>query len=85
MVNDFFKILKRANALAIQPDGSIITAGYGEFNQRGGFSLARFKDDGSLDATFGFNGVMLTQFPSGGAEATSGSAIQRPDSCCRDR
>jgi uncharacterized delta-60 repeat protein len=33
--------------------------------------LARFKADGSLDVTFGFNGVMLTQFPSGSAEATA--------------
>lgn len=71
VVNDFFKTLKRANALAIQPDGKLIVAGYGEFNQSGDFALARFNSDGSLDATFGFKGVMLTRFPSGGSEATS--------------
>lgn len=68
---DFFNTLKSANALAIQPDGKLVLAGYGEFNQSGDFALARFRPDGSLDATFGLGGVTLTEFPTGGSEATA--------------
>jgi uncharacterized delta-60 repeat protein len=45
-------------AIAIQPDGKIVAAG----GTSGDFALARFDADGSLDATFGGDGVVTTDF-----------------------
>jgi uncharacterized delta-60 repeat protein len=42
-------------ALVIQPDGRIVAAGGGE-GLPGGFKLARYNGDGSLDTTFGSDG-----------------------------
>ena len=53
-------IRSRATAVAIQPDGRIIIAGYA---YNGGsssvFLLVRYQPDGSLDNTFGDNGILL--------------------------
>jgi uncharacterized delta-60 repeat protein len=50
------------NAMALQPDGKILVAGYiippGSSNRR--FSLARYLTNGSLDSTFGTGGVVIT-------------------------
>ncbi len=49
------------NALAIQSDGKIIVGGYSENNSQNYlFALARYNTDGSLDKTFGYNGVAVT-------------------------
>ncbi|HEX8251063.1 MAG TPA: delta-60 repeat domain-containing protein, partial [Pyrinomonadaceae bacterium] len=45
-----------AHAVAIQPDGKIVAAGY----NRTSFALARFNVDGTLDATFGTGGIVKT-------------------------
>jgi uncharacterized delta-60 repeat protein len=45
-------------AIAIQPGGRIVAAG----GTSGDFALARFDPDGSLDATFGGDGVVTTDF-----------------------
>lgn len=71
VVADSFDTLKWANAVGVQPDGKIVVAGYGEFNQEGGFTLARFGPDGSPDLTFGLRGVTLTEFHEGAAVATA--------------
>lgn len=71
VVADSFDTLKWANAVGVQPDGKIVVAGYGEFNQAGGFALARLGPDGSPDLTFGLGGVTLTEFHEGSAEATA--------------
>ncbi|MFQ5806006.1 MAG: hypothetical protein ACE5I3_06105 [Phycisphaerae bacterium] len=53
-----------AYALAIQADGKIVAAG----QRRGGYptywdsALARYNTDGSLDTTFGTNGLVTTHF-----------------------
>jgi hypothetical protein len=47
-------------ALIIQPDGKLVGAGFSDFKP---FTLARFNEDGSLDATFGDNGVVHPSFP----------------------
>ncbi len=44
------------NALAIQPDGKIVAAG----DAPGGFGLARYNADGSLDVVFGESGKLVT-------------------------
>jgi uncharacterized delta-60 repeat protein len=50
--------------VAIQPDGRIVAAGYGGSNEfgLGGFALARYNLDGSLDTTFGEDGKVGTAF-----------------------
>ncbi|HKP54076.1 MAG TPA: S-layer homology domain-containing protein [Chloroflexia bacterium] len=56
-----------ANAIALQPDGKIITAGYvytytDEYTQVSHFALARLNSDGTLDSTFGTGGKVTTAF-----------------------
>jgi uncharacterized delta-60 repeat protein len=52
-----------ANALAIQPDGKIVVAGYGVDPSYGDFVLARYNPNGSLDGTFGGgDGKVTTNF-----------------------
>ena len=45
------------NSIALQEDGKIVAAGYSRFSGAAGFSIARFKPDGTLDYTFGSGGV----------------------------
>jgi uncharacterized delta-60 repeat protein len=47
-------------SLAVQPDGKILVGGYG-----GGFHLVRFRTDGSLDTTFGQEGVAVEPIGAG--------------------
>jgi uncharacterized delta-60 repeat protein len=71
-----------AYGLALQADGKIVVVGTagratnGSFFQRG-FALARLNSDGTLDPTFGANGLVLTLFGLENAEAL-GAAID-PD------
>jgi uncharacterized delta-60 repeat protein/uncharacterized repeat protein (TIGR01451 family) len=63
--------LEIAFDVAIQADGKIVVAGMSRF---GGFSLARYNANGSLDATFDGDGVVGTDF---GLDAEArGVAIQ---------
>src|SRR6266508_4693902 len=61
-----------AGAAALQPDGKILAAGLGS----GGFALARYKADGSLDQSFGEGGVVSTSI--GYSEVASAVSVQ-PD------
>lgn len=50
-------------ALALQPDGKILIAGYTRFvGQNFDFAVLRYSADGTLDPTFGAGGVVLTDF-----------------------
>ncbi len=60
-----------ASAVAIQPDGRIVTAGR---SGSGDFALARYNADGSLDPSFGSGGKVTTDF--GGFDVASGVALQ---------
>jgi len=56
-----------ATAVAIQPDGKIIAAGATYVPEAGfqppdDFALTRYNSDGSLDSSFGSNGVVRTDF-----------------------
>ncbi len=50
----------KTSALALLPNGRIIIAGNGWNGTVGGFSLARYNADGSLDASFGSQGAVNT-------------------------
>ncbi|GAB4483392.1 MAG: hypothetical protein OHK0044_32620 [Burkholderiaceae bacterium] len=53
-----------AYALALAPDGRIVVAGY-SIGADYDFALARYNADGSLDATFGSGGKVVTRVGSG--------------------
>ena len=57
----------KGNAVALQKDGKIIVAGASVNN----FALVRYNSDGTFDTTFGFNGIVSTDFESGIDEAFS--------------
>lgn len=48
--------------MALQDDGAIVLAGYGGGSGRNGFVAARFTRGGTLDRSFGGDGVVVTQF-----------------------
>jgi uncharacterized delta-60 repeat protein len=60
------------SATAIQSDGKIVVAGTGGY---GSFAVVRFNIDGSLDASFGGDGIVRTNLTSG-IEIAFGLAIQ---------
>ena len=45
------------NAVIIQPDGRIVTAGQANWGGGVGMAITRFNTDGSLDTSFGYNGL----------------------------
>jgi uncharacterized delta-60 repeat protein len=47
--------------VAIQPDGKIVAVGAAGFGQTG-FQLARYRRDGTLDPTFGDDGMVVTRY-----------------------
>ena len=55
-----------AYAVALQPDGKIVVAGYAfdpfdpPIGLRTGFALARYQPNGTLDMTFGDDGLVIT-------------------------
>ncbi len=55
----------RGYALALQPDGKILVAGYGYNGSNVDFALVRYHPDGSLDASFSGDGMVLTAVGSG--------------------
>ncbi len=59
---DFYSAMGAANALAIQPDGKIVAAGYSNNGSFDVFALARYNPDGSLDAAFDTDGKVRTDF-----------------------
>lgn len=52
-------LLDEARALALQPDGKIVVAGYATFNDYA-FALVRLTATGQLDAGFGSGGIVTT-------------------------
>ena len=51
-----------ASAVAIQGDGKIVAAGHAYIDGHIDFTLARYRKDGTLDASFGSSGVVTTSF-----------------------
>ncbi len=68
-------------AVALQPDGKIVVAGYGFSGVNNDFALVRYNADGTLDQTFdgpsAGNGKVLT--PIGGSEDEAFGVALQPD------
>ena len=64
----------RARAVAIQPDGKIVAAGFAFNGVDDDFAVARYNPDGSLDASFGTGGVFAVSI--GALDQAHGVAIQ---------
>jgi len=67
VVETAFGPIAYVTALVIQPDGKIVAGGASEDSASATtdamFALARYNADGSLDASFGRNGKLTTNFP----------------------
>jgi uncharacterized delta-60 repeat protein len=59
----------RATALALQPDGKLVVAGYSDDGSNSVFALARYNPDGSLDSNFNGTGTVTTAIGAGDDEA----------------
>ena len=72
------------SAMLVQPDGKVVLAGYDTIGFQGlaasarRVALARYAADGSLDRSFGSDGIVLTDFPSSPSEWLTSAALQ-PD------
>jgi uncharacterized delta-60 repeat protein len=68
----------QANAVAVQPDGKIVVAGFAlRAGIDGDFALVRYNPDGSLDASFGAGGVVTTDLGTSGDDARA--IVIQPD------
>jgi uncharacterized delta-60 repeat protein len=66
------------SALVLQPDGKLAAAGRIYLISSGyNYALARYNADGTLDTTFGTNGIVLT--PSGSQYAAVSALLLQPD------
>jgi uncharacterized delta-60 repeat protein len=63
-----------ANALVIQPDGSIVVAGAAIINNVTQLLVARFLSNGTLDSSFGVSGIVTTTVP-GATQATANAVV----------
>ena len=81
ITTDFFRNVDSISALAIQPDGRIIVAGFAQLPGNGSnprvFALARYRSDGSPDTSFGNGGALTTNF--GGNFAAASAVMVQPD------
>lgn len=65
-----------AEAVLLQPDGRVVLVGWAGTEVQSFFGLARLNADGSLDASFGTNGRVLTSF---GTFAGARTGLLQPD------
>ena len=77
IVNTDFGNNEQADDLVIQADGKIIVEGTTSSAGTSDFLLVRYNNDGSLDATFGTNGKVITDF--GNNTETAMGIVMQPD------
>lgn len=65
-----------AEAVALQPNGRIVAAGVSGAGASDDFALARYKRDGSLDASFGSGGEVLTDFGNSNRDVATAVALE---------
>jgi uncharacterized delta-60 repeat protein len=68
-----------ALAVAVQPDGKIVTAGASGAVRNADFVLARYNRDGTLDATFGTSGKVVTDVSGTGSDNEAFAVAVQPD------
>ena len=80
VTTDFgFERSDEVSAVVIQPDGKIVAVGYAQNESYDDdFALARYLPDGTLDASFGESGIVLTDFGGKKTERAYDATIQ-PD------
>lgn len=74
VVKSFSTLNDVANAVALQADGKILVAGYTIVNGQGRMMVARFTADGTLDSSFGNQGLVVIASDSG--ESVNGMTTQ---------
>src|SRR6476661_2809804 len=81
ITTDFFRNVDSISAIAIQPDGRIVVAGFAQLGGNGStprvFALARYRNDGTPDTSFGNGGALTTSF--GGSFAAVSAVMVQPD------
>ena len=81
VTTDFAGQADQANSVAVQPDGKIVVAGLattgGTTLADGDFALARYNTDGTLDASFDGDGLVLTDL--GTTADVARAVVIRPD------
>lgn len=68
--------------VAVQTDGKLVVAGRATSATPGesfDFAVVRYNSDGSLDTSFDGDGIVTTDFPSGGSEETVGGVAIQSD------
>ncbi|HRI21655.1 MAG TPA: hypothetical protein PLA68_11915, partial [Panacibacter sp.] len=63
--------LADCNSLALQQDGKVVSASSSVINSTNGFTLSRTNPDGSIDLSFGNDGLVFTGIPGGGVVVES--------------
>ncbi|MBI3652185.1 MAG: hypothetical protein HY231_14285 [Acidobacteria bacterium] len=80
VMTDLFAQSEVATAVALQSDGKIVVAGYtaplANPQTRSDFALARYNPDGTLDASFGNGGKVVTDFDATHQDQAKAVAIQ---------
>jgi uncharacterized delta-60 repeat protein len=66
----------RALAVQVQPDGKVVAAGYNYTSTSQSFTVVRYNPDGTLDATFGSNGQVITGFSRASNDAGETMVLQ---------
>ena len=66
----------RATSLVIQADGKIVAGGYSYFSDHNDFTVVRYNSNGTLDDSFGQNGVVQTNIEGNGYNMINCLALQ---------
>jgi|SRR5581483_4117202 len=68
VVTDFFDGMDQIRAVAIQPNGKVVAAGFAIRGGKFQFAMVRVLPNGGLDPSFGDGGKVTTVFPDGDAQ-----------------
>ncbi len=75
-----------SNSVVFQSDGKIVAAGfYTNFNSYKNFALVRYNPDGSLDYSFGTNGIVTTPIGDGDNEINSLAIQINPENSSEEK
>lgn len=72
---DFNPDEEAARAVAIQPDGKIVAAGFTFQNNTSDYAVARLDTDGDLDPSFDLDGMQTTDFAAGPGNGDQANAV----------